>query len=598
MRYVAITILLAASLVSPARSAEPLASFPAPVETTVRTIAGSGQLGDNGGPVLGASFMEPDGIAVGRDGTIYVADGRANDVRAIANGSVRTVAGSPARPGGFADGPAGSALFDRPVGIAVGKDGTLYVADSLNHRIRAIQNGKVRTFAGNAAAGMADGTGAVATFTLPKGIAIDDDGNLYVADYGVGIRKIAHDGTVTTMNVSSTKFVYAVAARGSGAGAILDYTDNEGIHILNNGKQRGLAIATESEPYGENNRVGNAFGIAIVDANSAVITDLWTSAVRYVTLSDLPFRPAPKSRTLAGGKRDGALQIAGFRDGDSAQAMVRSPYGIAFTRDGRILVADSGNRRIREIDGLDSRLPLASDLSNLTFPQHTYRIALIGDSFTWNNVLWPESMGGVIETGLAANRQTAGLKLAPSVLLFSASGGTLQSASDFIKTNFGDGQADLVILVYDRFALSHEIDQAPELRDNRWKTVLPTRLRDLEVQLLKQGTKLAFLPIPTSRNVSPIEQAALREDETNPAAYDFDATYREGIAFETTFAESQTHVIRLLHSLAEADRAQQTPPLYNNRDNHLTAQGSILVGRAIVTDLLRWKPWSDPKAAR
>jgi len=572
-------------------------SLVAPPEPLVSTLGGNGAFGDQDGPLASASFMEPDGIAVAADGTMYVADGSANEVRAIANGTVNTVAGSSKHAPGFQDGPSGTALFDRPVGVAVAKDGTLYVADSRNHRIRRIKHGVVSTLAGSAATGKADGPGAAATFTFPKGVAVDADGNVYVADYGVGIRKISPGGTVSSTNFPTTGLVYAVAARGSGADLIVDFTDNQGIHIVSGGKHRGLAIATDREPYNENNQVGRAFGIAIVDANSAVITDLWTNAVRYVTFADPPFRPAAKTRTLAGGKRDGALEIGGYRDGEGDVALVKSPYGIATMPGGRIVVADTGNRRIREIAGLDSRLPIASDLDNFTFPPHTYRIALIGDSYTWNNVLWPESMGGILESGLAA-RPDSGLKLKAGVLLLSASGGTLRSASDFITTNLGDGQADLVILVYDKLALGHEFDTSPQLRDGSWRSVIPERVRDLASRLRKQGTKFALLPIPNAGDVSPVEGSAYRETGDDEGRFNFSGLYRSGVDFENAFAEKQLHVIRLIGTLADLDRKPDTPSLYNAYDTHLTTQGSIVVGNAILADLLAWKPWADDGGRR
>jgi sugar lactone lactonase YvrE len=565
-------------------------------EPVVRTVAGSGEYGAADGTLESASFMEPDGVAVAADGTLYVADGTANDIRALAHDTVRTVAGSPHGAAGFRDGPAASALFDRPFAIAVGKDGTIYVADSLNHRIRRIAGGVVTTLAGNATSGKADGVGSAASFMLPKGIAVDDDGNVYVADYGLGIRKIAPNGAVATMSVPNTGFVYSVAARGGGAGLILAYTDNEGIHIVSGGVHRGLPIGSDREPFAEGNRVGEAFGVAILDANSVVITDVWTHAVRYVNFNDPPFRPAPKTRTLAGGKRDGALAMGGYRDGASEIALVNSPRGLAYAPDGSILVADSGNRRIREISGLNPRLPIASNLSNLAFPPHSYRIALVGNSNLWNAVLWPESIGGVLEAELAAQQSALGIALKPSVQVLSASGGTLGSAIDFIKANFGDGEADLVILDYGEEAFNHEIGENPELGNGVWKRLFPARVRELARQLQRQGTKFALLTIPRDRDVSPTENSVAREYGKAPQAFDFAGNYRTGLDFENTFVDGQTRVIRILSTLAETDLRPDTPSLFNTFDPHITCQASIIIGRALVADLIAWKPWADMKA--
>jgi sugar lactone lactonase YvrE len=594
VRAVLFALLVVGSIVAPAAAAG--TAVPAVAqEPVVRTLAGSGQDGTDDGPAAGASFREPDGIAVAPDGTIYVADGTANDIRAITDGTVRALAGSSKSLAGFEDGPAATALFNRPVGVAVAKDGTIYVADSLNRRIRRIAGGLVTTFAGSGVAGKTDGPGVAASFNFPKGVAVDDDGNVYVADFADGIRKIAPNGMVTTMNVPTTGKVFSVAARGGGTALILDYTDDQGIHTISGGNHRGLPVGAEREPFSENNHVGNAFGIAIVDANSVAITDLWTNAVRYVNFNDPPLRPAPKTRTLAGGKRDGAFVIGGYRDGSSEVAMVKSPYGLAYTPDGRIIVADSGNRRIREISGLNPRLPIASDLSNFSFPAHAYRIVLIANSLDWNNVLWPESMGGVLESGLGERQAVLGTTLRPSVLVLSVSAGTLHSSSDFIRKNLSDGQADLVILEYDRSSLAHEMGLEPALGDDRWKSVLPQRLAQLATQLQKHGTKLALLLLPRPRDVSPVENGAIRENSNGPDAYDTAGNYRSAEEFEDIFAGAHLHTIRLLQPLVALDRRRETTPLYNTFDVHFTVAGSIFVGRAILADILAWKPWLSVK---
>jgi sugar lactone lactonase YvrE len=156
----------------------------------VATLAGSGSVGDADGQGSSASFNNPGGVAVDGDGTVYVADSDNNRVRKIApNGMVATLAGS--GTAGYADGQGGSASFNRPLGVAVDGSGNVYVADANNNRIRKITaNGTVSTLAGGDS-GYADGAGSSAKFYYPIGIAVDENGNLYVADYGDSrIRKI------------------------------------------------------------------------------------------------------------------------------------------------------------------------------------------------------------------------------------------------------------------------------------------------------------------------------------------------------------------------------------------------------------------------
>jgi streptogramin lyase len=159
----------------------------------VTTFAGSGTAGFADGTGTAASFNQPFGIALDAAGNLYVADGLNNRIRRITpDGVVTTLAGSGAI--GAADGPGGSASFAAPFGVAVGGDGNLYVADSGNSLLRRVTPaGVVSTLAGQPGVmGSQDGIGAAATLTQPYSLAMAADGTLYVADsLGHKIRKVS-----------------------------------------------------------------------------------------------------------------------------------------------------------------------------------------------------------------------------------------------------------------------------------------------------------------------------------------------------------------------------------------------------------------------
>src|SRR2546428_1071351 len=102
---------------------------------------------------------------------------------------------------GFADGAGSSARFDNPQGVAVDASGMIYVADTGNNRIRRIAvDGPVSTLAGSATPGFQDGAGAQARFNAPRGLALDNQGNAYVADSGnSSVRAITPSGNVSTV---------------------------------------------------------------------------------------------------------------------------------------------------------------------------------------------------------------------------------------------------------------------------------------------------------------------------------------------------------------------------------------------------------------
>ncbi|MCH1463187.1 MAG: hypothetical protein L7U46_04820, partial [Candidatus Nanopelagicales bacterium] len=168
---------------------------------TVTTFAGGAQ-GSADGTGADARFNSPPGVAVDGGGNVYVADYNNHTIRKITPAGVVTTLAGTAGSSGSADGTGADARFYYPWGVAVDGDGNVYVADENNHAIRKITPaGVVTTLAGTAeSSGSTDGTGADARFNRPHGVAVDGDGNVYVAD-GVNhtIRKITPAGVVTTL---------------------------------------------------------------------------------------------------------------------------------------------------------------------------------------------------------------------------------------------------------------------------------------------------------------------------------------------------------------------------------------------------------------
>lgn len=153
------------------------------------TVAGTGAAGDMDGSGVVAAFDGLTGLALDADGsTLYIADTGNNTIRALdtATGSVTTLAGTAGVPGST-DGGA-SALFTSPVGLALDSSGVLYVADTGNHLIRAVDTntGSVTTFAGTAdQPGSTEGSVAESLLDSPRGITIDSaTGDIYVFDTG------------------------------------------------------------------------------------------------------------------------------------------------------------------------------------------------------------------------------------------------------------------------------------------------------------------------------------------------------------------------------------------------------------------------------
>jgi len=167
---------------------------PAPGGPAVDTIAGNGVPGFADGFGTSVFFNNPTGLALSPDSKfLYVADFNNFRIRRInlTTLQVDTLAGSGDQ--GDADGPPGDATFDQVFGLAVDSDGTIYASEVGSGKIRRVDpDGNVNTLAGGKSFKLKDGPGTQATFSSPKGLAIDRaNGVLYVADFEhLSVRKI------------------------------------------------------------------------------------------------------------------------------------------------------------------------------------------------------------------------------------------------------------------------------------------------------------------------------------------------------------------------------------------------------------------------
>ena len=153
---------------------------------TVTTIAGNGTAGNGGdnGAATSAQLSAPQGVAVDSSGNVYIADTANSKVRKVSGGTITTVAGSGTPGYGGDGGSAASAQLNSPTGLAVDANGNLYIADTLNSAIRKVSGGNITTIAGNGRQGYSGDNGPAisAQLNFPQGVAVDATGNLYIAD--------------------------------------------------------------------------------------------------------------------------------------------------------------------------------------------------------------------------------------------------------------------------------------------------------------------------------------------------------------------------------------------------------------------------------
>lgn len=280
-----------------------------PTNRMVNIFAGSGlgKLAD--GTRFQAAFNSPVSLVTDAAGNVYVADRNNNCIRKITvDGAVTTIAGNGER--GYADGTGITAKFNSPYGVAVDANGNIYVADSGNHCIRKITpSGVVSTLAGMAGSGdFVDGTGSEARFNYPYSLAIDKSNNIFVADLNNNrIRKVTPSGVVTN-------FV------GNGQGYFQDGT---------------LATATMYNPL----------ALIFDPAGNLYVGQSWF--IRKIT-------PEGTVSLFAGNPDD--VRGFGYVDGPGLAAKFYYIYGLAADKKGNLYATDQNNNVVRRItpDGMVS----------------------------------------------------------------------------------------------------------------------------------------------------------------------------------------------------------------------------------------------------
>jgi murein DD-endopeptidase MepM/ murein hydrolase activator NlpD len=296
--------------------------------------AGDGRAGARDGPALRARFSEPFGVAVGMDGSVYVADaGEAQAIRRIApDGMVSTIARG----------------FDTPSGLAIDRAGVLYVADTGANAIRRVAlDGSVTTLSTD--------------FNGPVGVAVAPDGDMIVADtYNDRIRAIGPDGTVR--DVTDAWFDTPCGVAVDAAGTI--YVAETGAGLVRAIARSGQVTTVEPLPY---DGLFRPIGIAVAGDGAIYVTD---ERGRIVEI-----RPGVSARVLVGDRPT-------LADGRGDAVPMRAPAGVAVAGEARLVITEPRNGLVRLVAAasrVELRPPAPPDIAP----------AFDAAAFARQPLLWP-----------------------------------------------------------------------------------------------------------------------------------------------------------------------------------------------------------------
>lgn len=298
---------------------------------TINTVAGNGGTANtgNGGPATSAEIGYPSGVLAAPDGGFYIG-GYGIVRRVAADGTIRTVAGNGTLGGSGDGGPATSALLAANVaGMALGPDGTLYIADSSNFRVRKVgTDGKISS---------------VAAGEYPVSLGFDQAGNLFIggsckvmrfSSTGV-LTRFAGTGTCGPAAGDGGPATDAVLA-GNVYGIAVDATGN--VWISDTDAHRIRKVGADGVIVTVDLDLTMPMGLSADTAGNVYAVDIGNAALRYISSG---------TRSVIAGTLFGAPGFSGD-GGPATDAQLDRPWGIS-VGNGYLLIADIGNSRIRKV---------------------------------------------------------------------------------------------------------------------------------------------------------------------------------------------------------------------------------------------------------
>jgi len=336
----------------------------------METLAGTGESGyaGDGGPAAQALLDQPFGVEVDRHGDFVICDMANHSVRKVerGTGTITTVAGNGRKGDGGDGGPATQASMNEPYGLAVDRDGTLYVVDRLNARIRRVdgKTGLMTTLAGTGQSGSSgDGGPALqAQLAEPNGICLDGRGGLYIADVrGQRVRKVdLASGTISTVAGTGERRDHgdggpAVAAGVFGPRAVVcDRAGNLFICQREGHKVRRVdartGIITTIAGTGEKGYSGDGGPAlqATFDGPKWITADARDNLYVVETENQCIRRIDAQTgviTTVAGSGRRGPVGDGG----PALAAELDRPHGACVDAENILYIADSNNHRVRRV---------------------------------------------------------------------------------------------------------------------------------------------------------------------------------------------------------------------------------------------------------
>jgi hypothetical protein len=524
--------------------------------------------------VAARGLVFPTAVAPYGEDAYVVADAALQRIFVVqSDGSTKVLAGGGTPnalgsvPGGYADGDGPAARFNTPQGIIADSSGNVYVSDTNNRCIRKISpSGKVSTLTGDPTrTGSHDGSAHDATFGAPRGMVLEPDGSLLVADGFVGIRRVSPSGDVRTLPFLVNTPLDVTLLIGRDLLPIYVVSDINGLYIaLPDKTVRRYAIDTRTPKSSDtvgSVPIGHPYAVAGFGTHRVVYTDRFTNVLRVIDLDSSYVQSIPPPA-------DGAAQLS-------------QPLDLSLLPDrDSVVIVDAGRRRLSVLH-LDSDRGPFSPSESRAFPAaadpSTMRIALIGNSIVWWATDWPTSIESQAEKLLNARAPQRRFEVLPIFSTAVTAAAQLSYAAEFcdahmarvVAVNLNSG------VVVDSYKFRGLVSSPAATAV--WAEPLRAAVTATAAACRAAGVRFVVVVNPLSNEVSSNEDGLRRlladDLTTDPDAHESYLAALRGLP-----------VIDLWPAFAAAEAANggNHPALYLTSDAHLSATGRSVFGTAFA----------------
>ena len=529
-------------------------------------------------PVPG--LVLPTDIAPYGKDSYVVADAALQRVFVVANDGTTTVlagGGDPnalgSVPGGFANGKGDVARFNTPQGITADVNGNVYLADTGNHCIRKITaRGIVSTLAGDPVhAGFRDGAARTATFRTPRGIALDVNGDLLVADSQVGIRRVSsQSGNVQTLPFPVNSPLDITVLVGADGVPLYVVSDIEGLVVVApNGAVGRYALDNMQVKNGRGTAggtpIGHPYALAAYGSHRVVYTDRFTDAVRVIDVD--------------------SSYVRTIKPSSSEPKELNEPLGIRLRQDrSSVAIVDAGTHQVIVLHLDPDRGPFSPGGQAFPSPPDPAkkRVALVGNSMVWWATDWPTSIEGRAEAILNARPHKRPVEVLPIGSPAATAAAQLSYVGEFCQAHM----ADVVALnlnsavIHDSYSFVGPVSSPAAF--GMWAPPLRAAVEQIAATCHNAGVTFVVVINPLLNEVSSNEDGLRRLLEndltTDPDAHDSYVAALNGLPVVDLWPA---------FTAAEAADGGDHPALYLLSDAHLSPAGRAVFATAFADAIER-----------